>query len=492
MPSDTRAEPRELRVLWAAAGVLLAGILAYSQTLALAWDEGFHLLAAQLILRGKRPYLDFLHPQTPLYAYFNAALMRVLGPTWGETWRVPHVVSSMALVGAALLTAMFVLERVPDRSWRLAAALCALVLVAMNSTVLWFGTIAQPYAVCLLLVVAAFRFTVLAAERQSTPDCALAGLCAGTACACSLLTAPFALVLVVWTWLRAEQGRWTRSAAFAAAATVPFLPLAWLFAQSPQQVIFGVLKYHGLYRATDWPDSGKQNLDVATAWMTSYETALLIFLAGLGLTYIMSKSNWADSTKHEFTLCVWLAAAEGAYLMIPRPTFGRYYLFVVPFVAILSSIGLYAIASLIGSASLPWRYPAVLALVMAAAFTKISVDAATDYRWSTLEKVAKKVGEVTPPQAPLYADEQIFFLLRRIPLPGMEYVDSHKLVDLPADVAEQMHVVPTTLLDKEVAAGKFATIEICNNDDRVETLGLPGRYTQSTDIEDCKIFWDWR
>src|SRR5580658_1537701 len=124
-----RADPRELRILWAAAGALLVGIIVYSQTLALAWDEGFHLLAAQLILRGKRPYLDFLHPQTPLYAYFNATLMRV----FGESWRMVHAVSSLAVVGAALLTGLFVLERLEDQSWRLAGALCAMFLVALNS-----------------------------------------------------------------------------------------------------------------------------------------------------------------------------------------------------------------------------------------------------------------------------------------------------------------------------------------------------------------------
>ena len=166
------AERREALTLWAAAGGLLAAVIAYSQTLAFAWDEGFHLLAAQMILRGKRPYLDFLHPQTPLYAYFNATLMRV----FGESWRVVHVVSSMAVVGAAALTATFVLQRIEDRSWRLAGAFCALLLVGLNSTVLWYGTIAQPYAMCLLLVVSSYRLTVLAAEKNS------GWVCAGQAC----------------------------------------------------------------------------------------------------------------------------------------------------------------------------------------------------------------------------------------------------------------------------------------------------------------------
>src|SRR5271170_348579 len=132
-----RAERREVLTLWGAAAVLAAGIIAYSQTLAFAWDEGFHLLAAQSILRGKRPYLDFIHSQTPLYAYWNAALMRV----FGESWRMVHVVSSLAVTGAALMAAEFVLTRLEDRCWRLAGALCAMALVGLNSTILWYGTI---------------------------------------------------------------------------------------------------------------------------------------------------------------------------------------------------------------------------------------------------------------------------------------------------------------------------------------------------------------
>src|ERR1700735_2493801 len=100
-----RAERREIVTLWCVAGVLAAAIIVYSQTLAFAWDEGFHLLAAQLILRGKRPYLDFMFAQAPLFAYWNAALMRV----FGQSWRMVHVESSLAVTGAALLTAQFVL-----------------------------------------------------------------------------------------------------------------------------------------------------------------------------------------------------------------------------------------------------------------------------------------------------------------------------------------------------------------------------------------------
>lgn len=477
--------------LWLAAGALLAGVIAYSQTLAFAWDEGFHLLAAQMIVRGKRPYLDFLFPQTPLYTYFNALVMKL----FGESWRVVHAISAVALIVAAVLTADFVWRRLEDDSWKLAAALCALVLVAVNSTILWYCTIGQPYAFSLLLVVTAFRLAVHAVREDAAGNplliSAAAGLCAGAAADGTLLTAPFAPVLLIWIWIESGADRSKRAAAFLAGIVPPFLPLAWLFAHGPRQVIFAVIQYHALYRQADWPNAGKQNLDVATAWINNYEAVVLIGLACLGLTYIVHRSNWARSKKREFYLCVWLTVAESAYLCIPRPTFGRYYLFVIPFLAICASIGLYAIAALVGSLRMPWRYPAILAMIVTVAFVKISVDDVNDYSWPELEKVAKKVDAVTPAQASLLADEEIYFLTRRMPPPGNEYMDSHKL-ELPAARAETMHVISMPKLKQEVAAGKFATAVICNDKDKVDALGLPGRYSQQAEESDCSIFWAWK
>ncbi len=476
--------------LWIAAGVLLASAIGYSQTLAFAWDEGFHLLAAQIILRGKRPYLDFLFPQTPLYTYFNALAMKL----FGESWRVVHAISAVALIGAAMLTADFVWKRLEDDSWKLAAALCALALVALNSTELWYCTIGQPYAFSLLLVVAAFRLAVHTVEERAASPLlisAAAGLCAGAAADGTLLTAPFAPVLLIWIWIESGADRWKRSAAFLAGIAPPFLPLAWLFAHGPRQAIFAVIQYHALFRQADWPNAGKQNLDVATSWMNNYEAVVLIGLACLGLTYIVKRSNWAGGKKREFHLCVWMIVAESAYLCIPRPTFGRYYLFVIPFLAIFASVGLYAIASLIGSLRMPWRYPAILAMVATVAFVKYSVDDANDYSWRDLEKVARKVDAVTPAQAPLLADEQVYFLTRRMPPPGNEYMDSHKL-DLPDAKAAAMHVISMPKLKQEVTEGRFATVAICNDKDKVDGLGLPGRYRQQAEESDCSIFWDWK
>ena len=89
-PRDERDQEQRMRPLYFALVLLAAGMLAYSQTYSMFWDEGFHILAAHLIGAGKRPYLDFFLPQTPLNAYWNAAWMAIFGAKWRQIGRA-HV-----------------------------------------------------------------------------------------------------------------------------------------------------------------------------------------------------------------------------------------------------------------------------------------------------------------------------------------------------------------------------------------------------------------
>ena len=104
--------------LCALVAALTATLIVYSQTYAFAWDEGFHLLTAQLIMRGKTPYLDLCFPQTLLNAYWNALWMRV----FGDTWRTAHAVAALMSAGAVMLTVDYLYVRFPVKNWRLAAA----------------------------------------------------------------------------------------------------------------------------------------------------------------------------------------------------------------------------------------------------------------------------------------------------------------------------------------------------------------------------------
>ena len=206
------------RIVLGLAALVAAGLQIYAQTRAFAWDEGWHLVAAQSINRGTRPYLDFCYPQTPLNAYWNAGWMRV----FGDTWRTPHGVAAVMTALAVLLTAGYVLRRFPEPGWRLAAAVTAVCTFGMNVVVVEYGAIAQAYALCLFLIVTAFLFTVASVERERSWFSGVAGFLACAAANCSLLTAPVAPVLLVWMLVCNRAGnRWAKLGTFAA-GTSPF------------------------------------------------------------------------------------------------------------------------------------------------------------------------------------------------------------------------------------------------------------------------------
>src|SRR5215472_3381235 len=183
-------QTRSATYLIALVAALSAGILCYSQTNALDWDEGFHLLAAYVISLGKRPYIDFCFPQTSLHAYWNAFWLAALG----RSWRGLQFVASLLTCGALALSVEFVYRRLRDS---VSASITAL-LIALNWIVLEFGTKAQAYGAGLFFTVAAFRATVRAIDRRSWLFAAIAGMLACIAASCSLLTAPAAIVLFLW------------------------------------------------------------------------------------------------------------------------------------------------------------------------------------------------------------------------------------------------------------------------------------------------------
>ena len=215
LPSDRR--DRAYLILCGAIAAILAGLLIYSQRRAFAWDAGFHLLAARLIREGKRPYLDFCFPQTPLNAYLNAGWMSI----FGDTWRSIQALASIMTAGAILLTADFVYVRFPVREWKLPAAIFSALLCASIYIVVAYGTVAQAYGVSLFSSVAGLRLAMDAVRRESLWLIFAAGLCASASAACSLLTAAAVPVILVWCVFE-KPGRWKTAVAFLADRLVRF------------------------------------------------------------------------------------------------------------------------------------------------------------------------------------------------------------------------------------------------------------------------------
>jgi hypothetical protein len=491
---------RGLVAVCMAAGLVAAALVWYACTEAFAWDEGYHLVAAWLIAHGKQPYIDFVFPQTPFNAYWNSLVLRVLG----ESWRVPHTVAALLTAAAVAMAAGYVYRRLPaSPTWRASTAIATAVIFGFNTAVFEFGSL-QAYGMCMFMIVAAWLATIASVDRPGALRPALAGLCAGAAAASSLLTAPVAPVLLLWMLVANRSGHWFRKfVSFAAGVIVAFVPLLRLLAKAPHPVIFGFLQYQLLYRKVEWDDAGLHNLGEVLGWADSSQAVLLVLLAGAGILFAR-KSNWSRSFKAELYLCGWVTLALTIHLLIARPTFSRYFLLTVPFLSIAAGAGLYQIAERLTSpdragpdraaparttSGYTWLAAGILCAVISYGLCASLFEQRDDLFWSDVENIAAKVREVTPPAASLLADECVYFLLRRAPPSGMELEDSHKLTLSDAE-AQALHVLPRPKLDLMIKAGRFDTVEMCD-DNEIDRLELSSLYSKNASVGSCQVFWKW-
>jgi hypothetical protein len=450
-----------------------AALMVYAQTRAFTGDEGFHLQTAALIRSGMRPYLDFFFPQTPLNAWWNAAWMSL----FGEGWRVPHAVAALMTSLAVFLTGDYWFRRCALPEWRLAGAVAAALLTGLNGMVAAYGPLAQAYGLCLALGVGAFRCAVVAVERRGWWWSAGSGLLASAAAGCSLLCAPLAPVMFVWVVIRGRS--WGKAAAFAAAAIVPWIPVLRLAILSPRVVWFNLVQYHTQFRHLYWPDTTEHDIDILTSWIDNGQALTLLVVGICGLLFVKYRGGWA---RGEFYLCAAVAAALALEISTAHPTFARYYLLAVPFVAIPAVAGLYAIDS-------QKRALAVAVAIAVLGCAKTIYDRRDMYTWGDYESIAKKVARVTPPGGLLYADDHVYFMLHRKPPPGLEFAYSHKL-KLPAAEEAALHILTQEEVDRQISSGIFATVYMCEDDDLYDKLGLPALYKHKEEIEDCALFWD--
>jgi hypothetical protein len=462
-------------------------LLVYSQTLSFTWDETFHLLAAQLILRGKVPYLDFCFPQTPLNAYFTAACMWL----FGESWRTAHAFAALFTAGTGTLAAVYAYRRVADPRFRCVAACGVALLVGLNNLVFDFGTLGQAYGLCLFAVMAGFLATTAAARREGVGFAALAGLAAGVAAASSLLTAVAAPTLWIWLALANRAGsRWRKLAAFAASCAIPFLPVLRLYLMGPRQTVFNLFQYHLLYRTSAWSDPGSHDLEVFSSLVDSGQALLLVGLAGAGLIALASGVGWDRARRSEGLLCAALGGALALEAATAHPTFERYFLLAVPYLAILAGLGL---RHSLAEATRPRLIAAAMAALLAATWAKSLQSRQDIYTWNDMEQVARKTAELAPANAFLWADEPIYFLLRRTPPSGMEFAYSHKLEGLAAGRAAELRILPFSEIGRRMAAGRYGVVETCDDEtEAMKSFKLAERFQKRTEVADCVVYSEKR
>ena len=488
------AEPKQtyegpLRLIVVLLLISLA-IMLYAVSVSFVWDEGFHLLAAQLMNHGKMVYLDFCFPQTPLNAFWNAAW---LGWTNGG-WRVTHVIATAACISAMALITQFAYSRFSGLRWQLSAAFIAALGTGLNSTLWKFGTCAQAYGLGTFLSVAAFRMALVAAGAFALWPVFVTGALTGGAAASTLLTAPLTPAILIWLLWQSQPGsRLAKFLGFAAGYCVPFIPIVVLFAKAPQQTWFNIVQYQAIFRRMNWLSGAdahttlnSHDFDVLSAWLNDSTTFWMGALALVGVFAIHRFPSWSKDLRAEFYLAGWIALGFVVFIASARPTFQRYFVFAVPFVAALAAVGAVSLFSRLGFSSRPkWPTLALIGL-LALALGKDIFDDRDAATWATYRKITEKIQQVTPEGGLIYADEQVYFLLNLTPPSGMEFSYSHKL-DLPPAQEQDYHIVSEKELNAQVRAGRFATVETCR-DERIDDMHLQELFTDQDDVGDCSIF----
>jgi hypothetical protein len=303
-------------------------------------------------------------------------------------------------------------------------------------------------------------------------------------------------VLLVWIFCYNRIGnRIAKSCAFIVGAVISLLPVLWFFVHAPRQVWYNLFQFHLSYRQADWRGATQHDIDTLTSWINNAPDLGLILLALAGALFLIGKREWERGRRAEFFLCAGLALAMGIQNSFAHPTFRQYFVVLVPFLAILAGLGLYAIALRMGYQAKPLRLVLALTLLlclqMARSIYVVSEEHWED--WHDYEEIARKANEVTPPQARLFADlEVVYFLTRREPPPGMEYHDSRR-VDLSPALNSLLHIVPQAELDRQIKAGLYHTVVMCDKD-WIDRLELDDRYAQNNEFlsdNSCSVFWEW-
>jgi hypothetical protein len=372
-----------------------------------------------------------------------------------------------------------------------ATAAAAALLTGLSYVVIWYGTIAQAYGLSLFLNFAAFRLVVGAVAHSWRPQAFLAGVCAGTSVGSLLLSAPAPVILLLWLARHTDPGHRIKVGAYFLAGTLPpLVPLGWLALQEPRQVWFNILEYHLFYRAT-WFDPWailRLSLSTLTAWLSSVQALLLILLAAIAVTVLVSSREWDEQRRRELRLCAWLAAGLALFLATPLPTFPQYFVLAVPFLSVLGAVGIHVLGARLWPSARPFHVllPIILLFVLGLAKPAYHLRLNT---WDVIEDLGREVARVTPENGFIYASDLVVFAAKRVPPPGMENMFG-SMLRLPPERLAALHIVPQSQIERWLEEGRFHTVMMFAGDPKIETFGLLRRYSYQQKLHGVFILSD--
>ena len=395
--------------------LVLSGLVAffgyYSTERLIARDEGFYIIAAQLVAQGKTLYLDFFYPQMPLLPYLYGKWMQIVGFSW-ENARLLSAVFT-AMLGALIFSAI---RKKTNTLW----GLFGLYFFCLSTLVFpWYITV-KTYAFSNLCLFAAYMLVDREARTHVGKALFLAGALLGAAVDARLFfvaLTPVLMALILFrNWKTAE--RWSSQLYFLFGFGIAVSPNLYFMLNDFSTYWFNNMGYHMERSDQTFAASlrSKQTiLRVLTGFKESrkfvaYQFPILLYMNILYALYCVYKRKLPDGA---------LLIAIGLFVVnfLPTPSYVQYFSTLVPFLAVGLVLFLAEVAPLAFTRSKVLGAFGVLSFAPLAiyygAYTHIDMDRyartgegvigirnremAKDWRLETVNEVAKKIDAITQP-----------------------------------------------------------------------------------------------
>jgi Dolichyl-phosphate-mannose-protein mannosyltransferase len=315
--------------LWLVPVVLLqaAFFLYVSQRRLIDGDEGFYLLASQLVMRHHAPYLDFFYTQAPLLPYVYAAWFKVAGVSWISA-RV-----FCALISTWIGGLIYVQVCRETGKW-LAGAVAVLVYASSAIVFAWFP-IVKTFPLAAAFLFPAYMILAQLPAATSRWLVALSGVLFGLAVDTRSYVVGLLPLLLWWIWRQQRERAWMRMAWFCGGFVVGLLPSLALFVTSPDAFLFNNLGYHAMRSQWGLIGNLRNKLKILSLLAIGGVTGFQFAVAGLTglLGVILVRPRKAPSF-----LALLIAIALGLVSLLPTPSFVQYFSILMPF-SIVAGIG---------------------------------------------------------------------------------------------------------------------------------------------------------
>lgn len=293
----------------------------------IARDEGFYLLAAQLVYSGQTVYHDFFYPQMPFLPYFYAAWFSIT--SW--SWESARLGVTLAAVATGLITAGFCRQRLGS-TWGLIAA----IVFAFNNFIFPWYTTAQSYSISILLLWGGIALLLSGTKSPTYSRCLLAGLLFGAAIGTRLMLAGVGPVLCLYLYLAQKNNSGLKKAAlFCVGSIIALSPIILLIIPDWHRFYFNNFGYHQLRSNLSFWDVFPKLIGNLLGLRSSikydaWQFPLLLYLSVIGMLIPKIRQDIKLLTLASCTIVLFLIN------LLPTPPYMQYFCVLIPFLIILA------------------------------------------------------------------------------------------------------------------------------------------------------------